>query len=151
MDIDNFKKINDTYGHLAGDEVLKKLAHIIKESIRGQDSAARFGGEEFIVILPSTNLYNATFVGERIRTKMAEQNFSSVGIDKNITISLGLAEADDIISSYHNEEIDPDTLIEKADEALYFSKENGKNRLSVYFKTKIFSLEDFYSEFHSNW
>ncbi len=144
MDIDNFKKINDTYGHLAGDEVLKRLALIVKNSIRGQDIPCRFGGEEFIVILPGTNLYNATFVGERIRKKMEEQDFSNIGINRKITISLGLAELDDLITSNPIEDIDPDFLIEKADEALYYSKKHGKNQLSVYYKNKIYPLFDFY-------
>ncbi len=85
IDIDDFKKINDTYGHLIGDMVLEKISKIIRENIRKSDIASRWGGEEFLILLPETNLQNATLVAEAFRRKIEEANF---GIDEKITVSV---------------------------------------------------------------
>ncbi|MGC8813451.1 GGDEF domain-containing protein [Dictyoglomus sp.] len=118
IDIDDFKKINDTYGHLIGDMVLEKISKIIRENIRKSDIASRWGGEEFLILLPETNLQNATLVAEAFRRKIEEANF---GIDEKITVSVGVANIE------NNESID--SLIQRADKNLYKAKEYGKNKV----------------------
>ncbi|MGB9811424.1 MAG: GGDEF domain-containing protein [Dictyoglomus turgidum] len=118
IDIDDFKKINDTYGHLIGDMVLEKISKIIRENIRKSDIASRWGGEEFLILLPETNLQNATLVAEAFRRKIEEANF---GIDEKITVSVGVANIE------NNESID--SLIQRADKNLYKAKESGKNKV----------------------
>jgi len=117
LDIDFFKNINDTYGHVVGDKVLKKVAHIISHVIRGLDSVGRYGGEEFLVVLPNTNHDNAKKAAERIRLKIEETEFEDVG---HLTISGGFV-------SYQNETIE--NLIDKADQNLYEAKRNGRNKV----------------------
>ncbi|HJT35473.1 MAG TPA: GGDEF domain-containing protein, partial [Pirellulales bacterium] len=120
IDIDHFKRFNDSYGHTAGDAVLRRAAQIISSSLRQMDLAARFGGEEFAVILPGTKLREATKVAERVRAMVAAQRFELDGRPLEITISAGVAPA-----MPGDEMID---LIERADEALYAAKEHGRNR-----------------------
>ena len=120
IDVDQFKHYNDTFGHLAGDEVLKRLAGILAAAIRTTDYAGRFGGEEFTVLLPETPLEGAVEVAERICARMAEQEF---GQDRpNVTVSIGMGECPTDGASV-------DTIIEVADAALYFAKETGRNRV----------------------
>ena len=109
IDLDNFKNINDVYGHLAGDSLLKEAAEIFKHSIRNSDILARFGGDEFILILQDTNLDGALIVGERIRK----------AIEKKCPVSIGVA------SLEPNNSLEE--LINKADKALYRAKKQGKN------------------------
>lgn len=127
MDIDNFKRVNDTYGHLVGDMVLKEIAAAISKTIRHVDIPARYGGEEFTVILPETPASNAVIIAERIRKKISE---IEVKVDENTvirpTVSLG-------ISEFPNAADGIKELIDYADKALYISKENGKNCIHVYF------------------
>lgn len=111
MDLDFFKHINDEYGHLAGDEALLSVAQIVKVNLRPFDFVARFGGDEFAIILPETTIDNAYFVAERLR-KIINQ-------ECNFTVSFG-------ISHYINQE-HPKSLIKRADDALLFAKNNGKN------------------------
>ncbi len=126
IDIDFFKKVNDTYGHAAGDEVLKRTAEKVKELLRESDIPARYGGEEFAVLLPFTGLEEAKVVGERLR-KAVEQNPVTIGeeeVDKkdiNVTISMGIAE--------FNPDETGEELFERADKALYRAKESGRNRV----------------------
>jgi diguanylate cyclase (GGDEF)-like protein len=117
FDIDNFKKINDTYGHQTGDEVLKKLAKIIKQKTRKTDIACRYGGEEFIIIFPDTKLDKIRKIAERIRE--AIENEIQVG-EKPVTISGGVGE-------YQGGPIH--IFLSEVDKALYRAKENGKNRI----------------------
>lgn len=117
IDIDYFKRINDSYGHAAGDEVIKTVVALIKDSIREADILARYGGEEFIVLMPATTLQNACTVAERIRKVVGGHRFKQVG---HVTVSAGLAER------IKKENID--TTIERADKALYEAKETGRNR-----------------------
>ena len=128
MDIDNFKKINDTYGHLTGDTILKRLAVVLQETVRKIDVPARYGGEEFVVILPETDKKEACVIAERIRKNVAQ---IVVKIDENEnlspTISMGVAQ-------YTTDGQEAKELINAADTALYFSKHNGKNMVSVYEK-----------------
>lgn len=117
IDIDNFKKINDTYGHLFGDKVLKKVAETIRKTLRSSDIAIRYGGEEFLVILPHTDLESAKIVGERLRKTIEKLDIDGI----KITISIGIA--DNSLSPRLED------LIRKADQALYIAKRTGKNRV----------------------
>jgi diguanylate cyclase len=123
-DIDHFKRINDTYRHLLGDQVLKGVAHILGEVLKRTDLAARFGGEEFAILLPDTALGDALHVAERIRLAVSRARIQRSGqseyIDQ-ITISLGAACA---VSGENLEQ-----LVERADRALYRAKQSGRNRV----------------------
>lgn len=124
LDIDHFKKFNDTYGHLVGDQVLRLLALTIKNSVKGQDVAARFGGEEFCIILPDTNLDNAVKLAEIIRSKIANKQVTNRTTGETlgqITVSIGVA-------CYRAGE-DLSQLIQRSDEAMYKAKRNGRNRV----------------------
>jgi diguanylate cyclase (GGDEF)-like protein len=126
LDIDNFKMYNDTYGHLEGDKVLIKLSQTIKSCLRTMDSAYRYGGEEFTVILPETKGEEAKNVANRIRTAVESERFFPEP-DKvvTITISIGLTEY------FKDEQLS--TLIKRADEAMYHSKAKGRNTISSLF------------------
>ncbi len=122
LDIDHFKKFNDTYGHQLGDEVLKLVARTFVESIKGQDTAARYGGEEFAIILPRTSLKNAMIVAEQIRKTMADKvivNRRSGDKLGAVTLSIGVA-------SSKGDEL-PSAILQRADEALYVAKRKGRN------------------------
>jgi diguanylate cyclase (GGDEF)-like protein/PAS domain S-box-containing protein len=118
FDIDHFKKINDTYGHQAGDNVLQELAGIIKINIRKSDIFSRWGGEEFIVLLPQINLEDTLLVGEKFRKRIQQNKFSDV---RKVTCSFGITtlSANDTVEK----------LIKRADKALYKAKETGRNRV----------------------
>lgn len=123
IDIDFFKKVNDTYGHASGDAVLRTVASIIKEHLRESDIPSRYGGEEFAVLLPYTHIEEAKIVGERLRKAVEE---TPISIDKkniNVTISMGLAE--------FNVNETGEELFKRADSALYEAKEGGRNRVCV--------------------
>jgi len=128
MDIDNFKRINDTYGHITGDTILKSLASVLQETVRQIDIPARYGGEEFVVILPETNKQDACHIAERIR-KNISQIVVKANETENIspTVSIGLAQ-------FLVDAKDAKELINAADTALYHSKHNGKNVVSTYDK-----------------
>jgi diguanylate cyclase (GGDEF)-like protein len=117
-DIDHFKKVNDTLGHQTGDLVLKELAEIIKASCRDLDVPARFGGEEFVILLPDTSLEGAALAAERLRAAVEAHVFPGAG---HVTVSLGVAQA-----SEH-----PEELVNQSDQAMYAAKRGGRNRLSV--------------------
>ena len=119
FDIDNFKEINDTYGHLAGDAVLVEVARMIRKGVRGIDSVGRYGGEEFLVILPETDGAAATVIGDRLRQKVAETLFPHNGKAISVSVSGGVA-------SYRDGR-DAGKLIGLADENLYKAKNEGKN------------------------
>jgi two-component system cell cycle response regulator len=126
MDIDNFKKLNDGYGHVMGDEVIMGVSRIILASIRQTDMAARYGGEEFVVLLPGANTEVAMTIAERIRKSVEAASFSFEDMSASVTISLGIAEFNPA------KDVNSQALIENADKALYISKRSGKNRVSVY-------------------
>lgn len=135
LDIDHFKKFNDTYGHQTGDEVLKKVAKAIKEYIRKSDVAARYGGEEFSVILPETDEKGSIKVGENLRKAIESLELQYHSKILKVTISLGCYtynpdEAD-------SEEITKDNIIDRADQALYKSKERGRNKVTHYNNMKL--------------
>jgi two-component system cell cycle response regulator len=119
LDLDHFKKINDTFGHLAGDAVLRESMNRVEETIRTYDAVGRFGGEEFIVVLPGAKEADAFIIADRIRIKINEKNANIDGVSIPFTISQGLATC--------NGELTADELIAKADEALYRAKQNGRN------------------------
>jgi diguanylate cyclase (GGDEF)-like protein len=124
LDIDNFKEYNDSYGHLEGDKVLVRFSQIIKTCLRANDSAYRYGGEEFTVILPETTGDEAKTVAQRIRASLEAEKYKPVpGKVARITISIGVTQC------YPKEELS--TFIRRADKAMYLSKENGRNRVSV--------------------
>ncbi|MDD4183214.1 MAG: GGDEF domain-containing protein [Candidatus Omnitrophica bacterium] len=122
IDVDNFKKINDTYGHLVGDAVLKEIAKIIKQNIREIDSLARFGGEEFSLVLPETDKMAAIVVAERIRSKISQQIIKAFDETLSVTISAG-------ISCFPQNTLYSDVLMETADKALYQAKMSGRNKV----------------------
>lgn len=123
LDIDSFKRINDEYGHATGDEVLKAVAAAMMKTVREQDVAARWGGEEFILLLPETSLTEAAALAERLRHAIADLRLAHVGTDIRITASLGVAQRD----RHH---VSLDALISVADNYLYQSKETGRNKVS---------------------
>ncbi len=124
MDIDNFKRINDTFGHKVGDMVLREIANLIKNTIRKSDILVRYGGEEFAIILPYTDKSGAILQAERIRTEIRGFRFSGLVEDISLTVSLGVA-------TYPGEGIStPDELVARADRALFQAKESGKDRVS---------------------
>ena len=123
LDVDNFKRINDEYGHDVGDMILKQLAEVIRRSIRSSDIAARFGGEEFIVALPKTDEKGALMVAERIRQEFKKSKVKVDGKDVGTTVSIGVATLD--------EGYDLDRLIKEADEALYEAKRTGKDKVVI--------------------
>jgi len=125
IDIDNFKSINDKYGHLVGDVVLKKVAEIIKNNCREIDLVGRFGGEEFIVILPMIDKDNAIVVAERIRKTISSANISIFDRIISVSVSIGLAYYPTDAKSSHE-------IIDKADWALYRAKNSGKDRVVAY-------------------
>ena len=123
IDIDYFKRINDTYGHLVGDVVLKEVARLIKENIREIDFVARFGGEEFAVILTDTDKGGAIMLGERICAKVCSEKIRAFDEVLTTTTSIGAA-------SYPQNTLHFDVLIEIADKALYKAKTAGRNRVN---------------------
>jgi len=127
LDLDKFKLVNDNYGHLYGDYVLKGVADVIATSVRGIDIVGRYGGEEFAVLLVNTDLSHSIIVSQRIVTGIAEKLFSRDGIQLHITISAGIAE-------YPTHADQVRDLIAKADSAMYQSKAKGGNRVTVYEK-----------------
>jgi diguanylate cyclase (GGDEF)-like protein len=127
MDVDKFKNFNDSYGHLAGDQVLEKLALAIKQSVRTDDIPSRFGGEEFTVLLPHTDENTAWAVAERLRTSVMEMYVPWKVPLPQVTISLGIYCFDQ-----GNINIDSAEIIRRADEALYLSKEHGRNRSTLW-------------------
>lgn len=125
IDVDLFKPVNDQYGHIAGDGVLRQLAALVRGFVRGEDIAARIGGEEFAVLLPESGLEAAHAFAERLREEVANEVFVLGGEPRRITISIGMAalgEARD----------DRGSLMKAADEALYRAKDEGRNRVCVF-------------------
>lgn len=121
IDIDHFKTINDTYGHLIGDEVLLMIANMMKTSFRAHDKLFRFGGEEFVVVLKPTEARNAMNIFERFRRQVEGYNFPQVG---HLTISTGFARI--VVHDL------PSAIIDNADEALYWAKHHGRNQVFCY-------------------
>ncbi len=130
LDIDHFKGVNDEYGHLAGDEVLKDLANILTGQLRMKegDFPARYGGEEFVVVLPETDKKSAMILAERLRGRIEEKLFKADPLIKEkITASIGVAELDEA-----GEDSDLETFLGRADKALYEAKESGRNQVKAW-------------------
>jgi len=124
IDVDHFKKYNDSYGHLIGDKVLKLVAQILKDSVRVVDLVSRYGGEEFSVLLVKTPMDGALQVAERIRQKVVEQTIDVAGKKTSVTVSIGVAELNPGFK-------DAESFIDVADHALYQAKEEGRNRVCM--------------------
>ena len=124
VDLDYFKKVNDTYGHIVGDQVLQQISRIMKNSIRSSDVLARYGGEEFVIVMPSIDLTNALKKAEGIRQHIESVRFNvdTFGRSIQITISIGVA-------SFPEHGAEYDALVAAADSALYKAKEKGRNRV----------------------
>jgi len=125
LDFDDFKRINDTMGHLAGDYVLKKVANLIKGEKREEDVIARYGGEELVIILPETNKVNTLIKAERIRRKIQDMPLTFEGKDIRLTVSCGVA-------TFPQDAQEANKLIHCADQALYRAKAEGKNRVCLF-------------------
>lgn len=126
LDIDRFKKINDTHGHLIGDRVIRFVAEVLRKNTKGKDTAARYGGEEFLVLLPETRVHGAEALAETIRKTVAQAQLVRAGNKAplgKITISAGVAE--------HTDQEDVMDLINRADQALYQSKQSGRDRVTL--------------------
>jgi two-component system, cell cycle response regulator len=140
MDIDHFKLVNDTYGHLTGSKTLEEIAETISENLRSGDVAARFGGEEFAAFLLDANLTQGKVAAERFRLEIEKRKFSVIRRGKpkethHITISIGVA-------AFPNDSSDPIELIEMADSALYRAKREGRNRVCIYRDSIDEAIED---------
>jgi diguanylate cyclase (GGDEF)-like protein len=124
IDVDNLKKTNDTHGHRAGDKVIKEISRRIKESIRQIDTAARYGGDEFAVILPNTSLSDATIVAERMVKAVAQSptTWRKEQIQLSISVGLGQYDAD----------TNPEDITSRSDQALYIAKQAGKNTFKIF-------------------
>ena len=131
LDVDYFKSVNDTYGHTAGDCVLKSIAQIIKKELREYDTACRYGGEEFIIILPFTTINEAMFVAQRLRKTIEDSNIdiSEAHIENTPSISVTISAG---VSCFNAEEDTPQTFYQKADAALYDAKNAGRNKVIVF-------------------
>ena len=126
IDIDHFKIFNDTYGHLAGDSVLSTVGELLAESVRAGDTAARFGGEEFAVIMPLASIDGIRICAERIRSRIEETKLIWNGEELHITVSIGCAQL-----KRANSHLDGERLLGSADKQLYKAKENGRNRVEM--------------------
>ena len=125
-DVDHFKSVNDTYGHQAGDAVLRQLAEVLRQTAREIDRVGRYGGEEFVVVLPGAGLDDAVAFAERVRRAVAEREFDYEGGTVRRTLSAGVA-------AWPNPEMrHQEALVKAADEALYVAKERGRNRVVAY-------------------
>jgi len=129
LDIDHFKRINDTWGHPAGDEVLRSVGKLLRESCRIYDVPGRYGGEEFCIVLPETKPGNTTVVAERIRKRLETTTLACGESSVAVTASIGIAGMDD---EGDGEALSPAGLIDRADRALYSAKSRGRNRIEMW-------------------
>lgn len=125
LDVDYFKPINDTFGHPAGDAVLRAVAQLLDGTTRHSDFVARIGGEEFAVLLPETPLFDALQFGEKVRAAIAAATIRTGEVEHHVTVSVGVA------CTAHSRIVQARELFEAADQALYRAKENGRNRVEV--------------------
>lgn len=132
MDVDFFKKVNDTYGHQIGDLVLTRLVHLIKEHVRACDIVARYGGEEFAVVLPGVDLEGARHIAERLRAAVESDSHLCHQQGVSVTVSIGLEDMS-LLGSGSNDAVEiAHQLLDRADKALYKAKSSGRNRVVVY-------------------
>jgi len=124
-DLDHFKRVNDQYGHPAGDVVLRGVSEVLRQTLRAPDVAGRYGGEELLVILPQTDAQGAAQMAERWRQAVEVSSFRAPdGRNVGVTVSIGVA-------SFSADQASPDELVNSADEALYRAKHQGRNRVVV--------------------
>ncbi len=123
IDVDNFKEVNDAHGHATGDEVLRRVARVLRASVREIDTPARYGGDEFAVLLTETDIRGAREVAERVRTSFLDERGDAAAAE-HCTLSIGLAEADRLL-------IDADDWVRRADAAMYGAKAAGRDRVNV--------------------
>jgi two-component system cell cycle response regulator len=126
LDVDHFKLINDGFGHAVGDDVLREFSRRIRKAIRGIDLACRMGGEEFVVAMPDTDAALAVLVGERLRQKIAGEAFRVAQTDENVDVTVSIG-----ISSLSGTDDTPESLMKRADRALYEAKRAGRNRVKA--------------------
>ena len=131
LDVDHFKKYNDTYGHLAGDDVLSRLGKLLRGTLRTDDLAARYGGEEFAVVLPETGLEAGLEVAERIRALLAQEQFQVGGNGQSASVTLSIG-----VAAFPGQGKTVEALLAAADAALYQAKKGGRNRVAVAGQTK---------------
>jgi two-component system cell cycle response regulator len=124
IDIDHFKKINDSFGHPVGDEVLREFAVRLASNVRAIDLPVRFGGEEFVVVMPDTELEHAHRIAERIRLHVAGSPFRVMGGEELLTVTISIG-----VAASLGENDAPAPLIKRADEAMYEAKSQGRNRV----------------------
>jgi two-component system cell cycle response regulator len=124
LDADHFKRVNDSHGHQVGDEVLRNLAGRCTKTLRSHDVLGRYGGEEFVIVFPETNLDEATVVAERLRSAIAERPVAAGELSLPVTVSIGLA------TSARGQT--PESLLARADAALYEAKRGGRNLVRAF-------------------
>jgi two-component system cell cycle response regulator len=124
IDIDHFKKINDNFGHQVGDEVLREFAVRLASNVRAIDLPVRFGGEEFVVVMPETSLEDAGRIAERIRLHVAGSPFRVLGGEELLTVTISIG-----VAASLREGDSPDILVKRADEAMYEAKISGRNKV----------------------
>jgi diguanylate cyclase (GGDEF)-like protein len=124
LDCDYFKNVNDQYGHQVGDELLKHVCDVCSKEIRDVDFLGRYGGEEFVIILPDCDLAGGKEIAKRIQTSLAEQRLNIENIDLNVTLSIGISMLNDKHKNFEH-------LVNDADQAMYLAKKNGRNRIEV--------------------
>jgi diguanylate cyclase (GGDEF)-like protein len=125
LDLDDFKSLNDTLGHLMGDSVLQAAADVLRRNLRRQDRAGRFGGEEFLVVMPETGLRGALSSAERIRNDLEQSVARKLRLERSVTVSIGVA-------TYPGDGQESRDLLDRADAALYRAKAKGKNRVEIW-------------------
>lgn len=146
IDVDHFKGYNDRNGHPAGDIVLKEIARILIRNVRGTDIVGRYGGEEFVILLPETSMESALHVAEKIRKTVNDHHFpfrDNQDLEK-LTVSIGVASYPDIKVTSDQD------LIESSDKALYLAKKTGRNRVCVFHKGDITSVSDYNAAVHAH-
>lgn len=132
-DIDHFKRVNDTHGHLVGDLTLKTIARCMTENLRPNDLFVRYGGEEFALLLPDTDIKDALTVAERLRKAIADSRIQRDDLSFQVTVSIGISPAHcENLMSGHTHEEKLEVLIDQADKALYRAKEQGRNRVVTF-------------------
>ncbi|MDD2923031.1 MAG: GGDEF domain-containing protein, partial [Anaerolineales bacterium] len=127
FDADHFKEVNDTFGHALGDQMLQRMTKIACAELRAADVIGRYGGEEFVIILPQTDAQHAYQLAERIRAAVAETRISTPKGYASVTLSIGIAQ---IRRNEKNETIE--AIIRRADEAMYIAKQTGRNRTEIW-------------------
>lgn len=147
-DIDHFKKINDTFGHLVGDAVLKEIAHRMSSAVRVYDSVGRYGGEEFLIVVPSSDELGALSQAERVRSAVSDRPVGNSGDPISVTLSLGVVVGGSPPTAGSGIVLDPQKLLSAADAALYRAKKNGRNRTELAVAADLAAAPQTHEEMH---